>query len=85
MSHLSGQIVGPAGTPYEGWIVFIVFATSIVYLMKKMLKIFGPRTWCTKNLSVIELHTTDTFLKFAKDIDSLEKIQKILLKKKSKC
>ena len=24
-------------------------------------KIFSPRTWCTKNLWVIELHTTDTF------------------------
>ena len=25
--------------------------------LKKKLKIFGPRTWCTKNLSVIELYT----------------------------
>ena len=28
---------------------------------KKVLKMFGPRIWCTKNLLVIELHTKDTF------------------------
>ena len=28
---------------------------------KKGSKVFGPRTWCTKNLSIIESHTTDTF------------------------
>ena len=29
---------------------------------KKTLKILGTRTWKTKNFSVIELHTMDTFV-----------------------
>ena len=35
---------------------YIVYWTT-----KKKLKIIGPRTLCTKNLLVIESHTTDTF------------------------
>ena len=45
------------------------FSTKLYNLLndKKALKIFGPRTWCTMNLSVIESHSTDTFQSLVQD------------------
>ena len=37
---------------------YIVFYYTKLLNDKNTVKIFGPKTWCTKNLSVIKSHTT---------------------------
>ena len=43
--------------------------TNVIILYSTFnIKILSPRTWCKKNFPVIELHTTNKFLRLVQDI-----------------